>query len=157
MRMVTLESGFSRLRVDAVVDDRDPVAQVNREGVALIFGRRHRRIRGIERTELHGVLGAQAPHGLDILDRIFRIEIEVLALGRIIIFEIGHVVGLRPHVLEEEVLSPSRIHRHHVGTEALLGEASRAVSCPIGPAQTRDHWRITVVERLVVGTVDRHV
>ena len=56
--------GLEPLCVDAVVDDREPVAQIGRERVALVARRGHGEVGRIEGAELHGVLqraGARSP------------------------------------------------------------------------------------------------
>jgi hypothetical protein len=44
--------------VDAVMNDGEAIAQVGREGVPLVAGRRHSGVGGVEGAELHRVLQA---------------------------------------------------------------------------------------------------
>ena len=153
-RIVTLGSGCRRLRVDAVVDDRD-AGRADRSGTCRA---------GSAVGATAASAASRAPSCMAFLaagarssprcDREFGIEIEVLALGRVIIFEIGDMAGLGPDVLQKQVLAPAGIDHHHIGLEALFGQLAGPVRDAIGAAQARDDGGIAVLVRRVLGTGD---
>ena len=135
----------------------DPVPDIGREGVALDSGsaRRPRRPR-------------RAPSCIAFLTRSRQIisslrtgnsgsKSDVLALRRVIVFEIGDMARLRPDILQEQVLAPAGVHHDEIRLEALLRQGAGLDGDAIGALQGREDGREAAVEGVAVRPRHRRI
>ena len=109
---------YHLLGVNPVMDDRDLLAPVRREGISLKGGRAEG---GIGQIAVHQIVEVFHPQAERILDRItgreFGVEIAIRELGPVIIFAIKPDAGFRPDVAQEHRLTPAMVGQDHIGAE----------------------------------------